>query len=156
MGYPVIDKLFEKVGKNNYIKAVDKVIDSEVTGKEDIVSEINTKIEKDIKEISVLCLGEHRTQIKRDTLIYDIYKSDYIYERHRHGYGVNNNYRELIEQNGMLFTGTNLNGKTLEIMELPTNKFFIGVQYHPEFSSRPNNPHKLFNEFVETCFKNKE
>ena len=71
-----------------------------------------------------------------------------VFERHRHRYEFNNDYREEIEKNGMKITGVSPNGVLVEAVEIPKNKFFVGVQYHPEFKSRPNHAHPLFREFV--------
>ena len=61
---------------------------------------------------------------------------------------LNNDYREEIEKAGMIITGTSPNGMLVEAVEIPANKFYIGVQYHPEFKSRPNRAHPLFREFI--------
>ena len=71
-----------------------------------------------------------------------------VQERHRHRYEFNNDYREEIEKAGMIITGTSPNGMLVEAVEIPANKFYIGVQYHPEFKSRPNRAHPLFREFI--------
>lgn len=69
-------------------------------------------------------------------------------ERHRHRYEFNNKYKEVFEENGMVFSGVNPEQNLCEIVELPTHPFFIAVQFHPEFLSRPDKPHPLFDKFI--------
>lgn len=83
-----------------------------------------------------------------DTLLYKAYKTDTIEERHRHRYEFNNAYRETLEQSGLVFSGLSPDGKLVEAAELPGHRFFIGVQYHPEFKSRPHKAHPLFRDFI--------
>ena len=78
----------------------------------------------------------------------EAYKTDLIYERHRHRFEFNNDYREQFEANGMKIAGTSPDGRLCEAVEIPANDFFVGVQFHPEFKSRPNNAHPLFREFI--------
>ena len=93
-------------------------------------------------------LGVYPCKIKKGSLLENSYKKSEIEERHRHRYEFNNKYRELFENNGMIVSGTSPNGMLVEAVEIPTNRFFIGVQYHPEFKSRPNHAHPLFREFI--------
>ena len=76
------------------------------------------------------------------------YKKDFIEERHRHRYEVNNEYRSSMEKSGLLASGVSPDNKLVEISEIVDHPFMIGSQFHPEFLSRPNNPHPLFREFV--------
>lgn len=76
------------------------------------------------------------------------YRTDHIEERHRHRYEFNNEYRETMQSQGLVISGTSPDGHIVETVEIPENDFFIGVQFHPEFKSRPNKPHPLFVEFV--------
>jgi len=76
------------------------------------------------------------------------YGDELIYERHRHRYEFNNEYREQLEKAGMRFTGTSPDGRLVEIVEIPDHPWFLAVQFHPEFTSRPNRPQPLFREFV--------
>ena len=69
-------------------------------------------------------------------------------ERHRHRYEFNNNYRQTFEQSGMVFGGLSPDGRLVEEVELPKNDFYLGVQSHPEFKSRPNKAHPIFREFI--------
>ncbi|MDQ5829199.1 MAG: gamma-glutamyl-gamma-aminobutyrate hydrolase family protein, partial [Actinomycetota bacterium] len=84
--------------------------------------------------------------------IYDARAEGYlVYERHRHRYEVNNNYREALQEAGMTFSGTSPDGRLVEIAELKDHPFYVGSQFHPEFKSRPLRPHPLFHGFVEAC-----
>ena len=96
-------------------------------------------------------LGSYEARLKKDTKISKIYKSLKIYERHRHRYEVNINYREDFERKGMIFSGLSPDNKLPEIVELKDHPWFIGVQFHPEFKSRPLTPHPLFSSFIEAA-----
>lgn len=100
-------------------------------------------------------LGAYPCKIKPGSIMEKAYSAEEVSERHRHRYEFNNKYREVFEENGMVFTGTSPNGLLVEAVEIPKNKFFIGVQYHPEFKSRPNNAHPLFREFIKASLQNK-
>ena len=78
----------------------------------------------------------------------EAYGADNISERHRHRYEFNNAFRKQIEEAGMLIAGTSPNGLLVEAVEVPANDFYVGVQFHPEFKSRPQHAHPLFREFV--------
>ncbi len=93
-------------------------------------------------------LGAYPCGIKSGSLMSRAYGCEEVNERHRHRYEFNNDYREQFEQTGMKITGISPNGVLVEAVEIPKNKFFVGVQYHPEFKSRPNRAHPLFREFV--------
>jgi len=93
-------------------------------------------------------LGAWKCDIKPNTLAHKIYQNVTISERHRHRYEFNNQYLEEIEKAGMIATGINPETNLVEIIEIPTHKFFIGVQYHPEYKSTVVNPHPLFLGFV--------
>ena len=71
-----------------------------------------------------------------------------ITERHRHRYEFNNDYRELLQEKGLTLSGLSPDGRLVEAVELSGERFFVGVQYHPEFKSRPNRPHPLFMAFI--------
>ena len=88
------------------------------------------------------------------SLIQTIYKSSRISERHRHRYEVNVNFRKKFEKKGLIFSGMSNNNKLTETIELNSHPWFIGVQFHPEFKSRPLNPHPLFASFIKAA-KNK-
>ena len=93
-------------------------------------------------------LGNYKARLKKDTKISKIYNSLTINERHRHRYEVNINYKEDFEKKGMIFSGLSPDNKLPEIIELENHPWFIGVQFHPEFKSRPLEPHPLFSSFI--------
>lgn len=95
-----------------------------------------------------LRLGNYDCSISSKSLAYKLYKEDHIQERHRHRYEFNNKYRETLENAGLVFSGINEEANLAEIVELPSHKFFIASQFHPEFKSRPNRPHPLFDGFI--------
>ena len=102
-----------------------------------------------------LRLGNYECTLKKDTLAYADYKKEKILERHRHRYEFNNEYKELLELNGMVFSGINEAAELVEIIELPKHKHFIASQFHPEFKSRPDKAHPLFKGFIrEVCKHN--
>ena len=78
-----------------------------------------------------------------------------ISERHRHRYEFNNEYREQLAQAGLTLSGLSPDGRLVETVELSDRDFYVGVQYHPEFKSRPNNPHPLFSAFIGAAIKQK-
>ncbi|HSL01776.1 MAG TPA: CTP synthase [Rubrobacteraceae bacterium] len=96
-------------------------------------------------------LGRWPCKIEPDTLAAELYDEELVYERHRHRYEVNNAYREVLQDAGMIFSGTSPDGRLVEIAELRDHPFFIGSQFHPEFKSRPLRPHPLFYGFVAAC-----
>ena len=93
-------------------------------------------------------LGSYEARLKKDTKISKIYKTLKIYERHRHRYEVNINYKDNFEKKGMIFSGISPDNRLPEIIELKNHPWFIGVQFHPEFKSRPLTPHPLFSSFI--------
>ncbi len=101
-------------------------------------------------------LGSYEARLKKDTKISKIYKSLIINERHRHRYEVNINYREDFEKKGMIFSGLSPDQKLPETVELTDHPWFIGVQFHPEFKSRPLAPHPLFSSFIKAAKINSE
>ena len=98
-------------------------------------------------------LGAYPCKIRKNTIMERSYGVGEIMERHRHRYEFNNEFRSQIEENGMAVTGTSPNGLLVEAVEIPSHRFYIGVQYHPEFKSRPNHAHPLFREFVKAALK---
>ena len=96
-------------------------------------------------------LGSYEARLKKDTKISKIYNSLTIRERHRHRYEVNINYKEDFENKGMIFSGISPDNKLPEIIELKNHPWFIGVQFHPEFKSRPLAPHPLFSSFIKAA-----
>ena len=105
----------------------------------------------DIPKGGTMRLGAYPCRIKEDTLMASAYGTAEISERHRHRYEFNNDYRERFESEGMIIAGTSPDGRLVEAVEIPDNSFFVGVQYHPEFKSRPNKAHPLFREFVKAA-----
>ena len=93
-------------------------------------------------------LGNYPCVINKNSKVFNCYNSTEITERHRHRYEVNNNYREDLEKNGLIASGTSPDGNLVEIMEVDSHPFMIGSQFHPEFLSRPDRPHPLFYGFV--------
>ena len=96
-------------------------------------------------------LGSYEAKLKKGSLISKIYKSNKVNERHRHRYEVNINYKNKFENKGMIFSGLSPDLKLPEIIELKNHPWFIGVQFHPEFKSRPLAPHPLFSDFIKAA-----
>ncbi len=93
-------------------------------------------------------LGAYPCRIKEGTRAHEAYETIDISERHRHRYEVNNNYRDVLSENGMVFSGVSPDGNLVEILELPDHPWFVGCQFHPELKSRPMRPHPLFAAFI--------
>lgn len=105
--------------------------------------------QKDIDEKGgTMRLGLYPCKLKQGTFSFEAYKDEIIYERHRHRYEFNNEYRSQITKKGMVLAGTSPDDRLVEIVEIPSHKWFVGAQFHPEFKSRPNRPHPLFRDFV--------
>jgi len=102
-----------------------------------------------------LRLGASETHIIKETLMHDIYQNDVILERHRHRFEVNPKYHDAFKQSDMTFSSFDESGTLAESAELKDHPFFIGVQYHPEFLSRPLRPHPLFKAFIQAMEKSK-
>jgi len=100
-------------------------------------------------------LGQYLTLLKSGTHARKAYRCDSVLERHRHRYEVNPDYAGLLEDAGLLFTGTSPDGTLMEIAELPkeTHPFFVGVQFHPELQARPLAPHPLFSAFIKSSYE---
>ncbi|MDR1260582.1 MAG: CTP synthase [Oscillospiraceae bacterium] len=96
-------------------------------------------------------LGLFPCKLLAGTMARKIYGEELVYERHRHRYEFNNEYRKLFEENGMVFCGRSPDDKLIEIIELPEHKWFLASQFHSEFKSRLNKPHPIFREFVKNC-----
>jgi len=126
----------------------------------------STEIKKDVKnpvvdllpeqkEISdmggSLRLGGHKIKIKQGTIAHRIYGSDSISKRHRHRYEINKDYLSEFEKQGMIFSAESDGGKRMEILEIPSHKFYLGVQFHPEFNSRPGFPEESFVSFIKAA-----
>ena len=116
----------------------------------------NQKIEKrseDSNKGGTMRLGSYKAILKDNSLIKSIYNTKEINERHRHRYEVNINYLEKFEENGFKFTGMSPDNILPEVLESTNHKWFIGVQYHPELKSRPQEPHPLFVSFIKNCIR---
>ena len=101
-------------------------------------------------------LGLYTAKLQHNSQIKDIYKSKIIHERHRHRYEVNIKMKKKFEKKGMIFSGLSPDNNLPEIIELKNHPWFIGVQFHPEFKSRPLDPHPLFSSFISAAKKNNE
>ncbi|MBQ7643839.1 MAG: CTP synthase, partial [Spirochaetales bacterium] len=102
----------------------------------------------EIDKGGTLRLGKYPCILSEGTVIRRLYKKEEISERHRHRYEVNNNFRDALQKSGLCLSGLSPDGRLVETVEIPGEEFFVGVQFHPEFKSRPNRPHPLFLGFV--------
>jgi CTP synthase len=100
-----------------------------------------------------LRLGLYECKLQIGSLAHSAYNQDVIFERHRHRYEFNNEFKEIFEAKGMTFSGINPQTNLVEIVELRSHPFFVAVQFHPEFLSRPDKPHPLFKKFIEKALK---
>ena len=100
-------------------------------------------------------LGAYPCKITEGTLLERLYGAGIIHERHRHRYEFNNGYYEDLNKKGLVISGASLDGGLVEAVELPDNNFYLGVQFHPEFKSRPNKPHPLFLGLVKAAARQK-
>ncbi len=107
----------------------------------------------DIDKGGTLRLGAYPCVIAPGTTMEHCYENENIYERHRHRYEFNNAYREILKENGLMFSGMSPDGRLVETIELTDRPFYVGVQFHPEFKSRPNRPHPLFRGFVKAALE---
>ncbi|WP_113803024.1 CTP synthase [Garciella nitratireducens] len=101
-------------------------------------------------------LGAYPCKLIQGSKAYQAYGQEVIYERHRHRYEFNNQYRELLQEKGLIISGVSPDDRLVEIIELPDHPWFIGCQFHPEFKSRPNRPHPLFKNFIKAALEFKE
>jgi len=101
-------------------------------------------------------LGSYPCRLIKGSLAYNSYGEGLVYERHRHRYEFNNEYREYLSSRGLRIAGISPNGRLVEIVELEGHPWFIGVQFHPEFKSRPYRPHPLFRDFIKATMARKE
>ena len=108
----------------------------------------------DVENIGgTLRLGSYPCVLNKDSKAYKLYGSEEIQERHRHRYEVNNDYRDVLTQNGMLLSGLSPDGRIVEMVEILDHPWFIATQAHPELKSRPNRPHPLFRGFIEASLE---
>lgn len=112
--------------------------------------------QSDVEDIGgTLRLGSYPCILDKTSKAYALYGSETIHERHRHRYEVNNDFRSVLEENGMMLSGLSPDGRIVEMIELKDHPWFIATQAHPELKSRPNRPHPLFKGFIEASLKNK-
>ena len=109
----------------------------------------------EIDKGGTLRLGAYPCELQENTVIRTLYDRPSISERHRHRYEFNNDYREVLQNCGLTLGGLSPDGRLVETVELTDRPFYIGVQYHPEFKSRPNRPHPLFKGFIAAALKEK-
>lgn len=122
------------------------------------VIDILPEQKKVTKKGGTMRLGKYLCEIKRGTLAEKSYRKKFIYERHRHRYELNNKFRNLLEKNGLIISGIHPEKNLVEIIELKNHPWFVGVQFHPEFLSRPLRPHPLFINFIKSAkiYKNSD
>jgi CTP synthase len=101
-------------------------------------------------------LGLYPCHLQPGTVASRCYATDIVQERHRHRFELNNSYRPALEEHGMVFSGLSPDGRLVEIAELSEHPFMMGTQFHPEFLSRPNRPHPLFEGFVRAAYEKKQ
>jgi CTP synthase len=112
--------------------------------------------QKDVSDMGgTMRLGAYPCVLKKDTLAYSAYNSEKISERHRHRYEVNNAYRDVLEEKGLVLSGVSPDGKLVEMIELENHPWFVGCQFHPEFKSTPRSPHPLFRDFIKVAMEYK-
>ena len=110
--------------------------------------------QKNIKELGgTMRLGSYPCKLVEGTKVREIYKQELIYERHRHRYEFNNKYREPFQEAGMVFSGLSPDERLVEIVELKEHPWYIGCQFHPEFKSKPFQPHPIFVSFISACLQ---
>lgn len=101
-------------------------------------------------------LGAQKCRLNPDSLAFNLYQKDVITERHRHRYEFNNRYIQQLEQAGLKFSGKSIDGRLVEVVEIPDHPWFLACQFHPEFTSTPRKGHPLFSGFVAAAAKHKK
>jgi len=101
-------------------------------------------------------LGGYPCKVKRDSIAFRAYEKELIFERHRHRYELNNRFRNRLKAKGLVVTGEYEKKRLAEIVEIKDHPWFVAVQFHPEFNSRPNRSHPLFRDFISACLKAKD
>ncbi|MDD5097012.1 MAG: CTP synthase [Candidatus Omnitrophica bacterium] len=110
--------------------------------------------QKKLKDLGgTMRLGAYPCKIKKNSLAFEVYNKALIHERHRHRYEFNNKYKKMFESKGMVFSGIYPGKNLVEIVELKDHPYFIAVQFHPEFKSKPDKAHSLFKEFIRTALE---
>jgi CTP synthase len=102
---------------------------------------------KDVK----MRLGTHKIQLQPNTTIYNLYQQEEIMERHRHRFEINQNYKEILNNNGLVFSGKSIDNTRIEALELPDKYFYLATQFHGEFKSRPSKPSPAYKGFIQAC-----
>lgn len=115
-----------------------------------------TNQSNEIKKGGTMRLGGYPCYIHDNTKLHDLYQADRTRERHRHRYEFNNRYRMEFQDNGMVIAGTSPDNSLVEAIEYTDHPFYIGVQYHPEFKSRPNRAHPLFSGLIKASLENRK
>jgi CTP synthase len=101
-------------------------------------------------------LGGQKCRLKSDSIAFQLYQKDVITERHRHRYEFNNQYLEQLQQAGLCFSGKSIDGRLVEVIEIPNHPWFLACQFHPEFTSTPRDGHPLFSGFVQAAANHKQ
>lgn len=113
--------------------------------------------QKKIKNMGgTMRLGSYPCKLKEGTIAREAYKKDLINERHRHRYEYNNDYRQELEDKGLIISGVSPDDFLVEMVELKDHPWFLGCQFHPEFKSRPNNAHPIFVSFVQAAIEKRD
>ncbi len=109
-----------------------------------------------IKKGGTMRLGSYPCKVAEGTMLREAYKTENVSERHRHRFEFNNAFRDEMVAHGLTISGTSPDDAIVEAVEVKENRFFVGVQFHPEFKSRPNKPHPIFREFVKASLENEK
>mgnify|MGYP003832108099 FL=1 len=117
------------------------------------VIDIMKEQEKITQRGGTMRLGAYPCKVIQNTKMRSLYNTSEISERHRHRYEFNNKYREIMTKKGLVISGVSPDDTLVEAVELSGNRFFVGVQFHPEFKSRPNKPHPLFLGLIKAALK---
>ena len=111
-------------------------------------NQIVQKRTSDTPKGGTMRLGSYPCRLEEGSLALEAYNKKLIYERHRHRYEFNNAYMDILGKAGMVFSGVSPDKELIEIVELKDHPWFLGCQFHPEFKSKPMDPHPLFREFI--------
>ena len=113
--------------------------------------------QKNIKNMgATMRLGTYPCKIDETTKAFKAYKTNFISERHRHRFEVNNKFRNELTGNGLILSGLSPDSELVEMIELPDHPWFVACQFHPELKSRATKPHPLFRDFVKASLQNKK
>ncbi|MBI3968512.1 MAG: CTP synthase, partial [Chloroflexi bacterium] len=108
--------------------------------------------QRDLSDLGgTMRLGRYPSQLVPNSRAFEAYGQPIIYERHRHRFEFNNDYRDLLTGHGLIISGSSPDGRLVEVAELADHPWMVATQFHPEFGSRPNRPHPLFAAFVKAC-----